>query len=128
MHFWPKPASSANSSQTACRARQKGITMRIRTIIALVSASLLSITSSPLRAQDTILTGPAAYGDWTKDAPGVWRRITAADLPQPSDKPAQSISTLVPEPAGVLPRVLPGFTISVVATGLSRPRVMKLAP
>jgi glucose/arabinose dehydrogenase len=28
----------------------------------------------------------------------------------------------------VLPQVLPGFTISVVATGLNRPRVMKLAP
>ncbi|HEV8020432.1 MAG TPA: sorbosone dehydrogenase family protein [Candidatus Lustribacter sp.] len=101
--------------------------MRIRTIIALASASLLSVTSSPLRAQDSVLTGSAAYGDWTKDAPGVWRRITAADLPQPQT-PAQSISTLAPRPANVLPRVLPGFTISVVATGLNRPRVMKLAP
>src|SRR5437016_7847949 len=32
----------------------------------------------------TLLTGKAAMGDWTKDAPGVRRKITVRDLPPPS--------------------------------------------
>jgi hypothetical protein len=30
------------------------------------------------------LTGKAAMGDWTTDAPGVRRKITVGDLPQPN--------------------------------------------
>jgi len=32
----------------------------------------------------TLLTGEAAMGDWTSDAPGVRRKITVQDLPPPS--------------------------------------------
>jgi hypothetical protein len=32
----------------------------------------------------TVLTGKAAMGDWTKDAPGVRRKITVQDLPPAS--------------------------------------------
>jgi len=31
-----------------------------------------------------VLTGKAAMGDWTSDAPGVRRHITVSDLPSPS--------------------------------------------
>src|SRR5204862_6548743 len=30
-----------------------------------------------------LMTGKAAMGDWTSDAPGVRRKITVADLPPP---------------------------------------------
>ena len=33
----------------------------------------------------TLLTGKAALGDWTTDAPGVRRKLTTADLPPPYD-------------------------------------------
>src|SRR5258708_31195753 len=34
--------------------------------------------------KDALLTGKAAMGDWTNDAPGVTRKITVQDLPPPS--------------------------------------------
>jgi glucose/arabinose dehydrogenase len=101
--------------------------MRMKICAALAAAAILSVAGAPLRAQDAVLTGTAAYGDWTKDAPGVWRKFVAADLPKPST-PGQSISTLVARPPDASPRVLPGFSISVVASGLARPRVLRSAP
>jgi glucose/arabinose dehydrogenase len=97
-------------------------------VAALAAAALISSTGAALRAQDATLTGVAAFGDWTKDAPGVWRKIVAADIPAPGASPGQAISKMVPMPAGTLPHVLPGFTITAIATGLTRPRVMRIAP
>jgi glucose/arabinose dehydrogenase len=80
-------------------------------------------------AADTILTGEAAYGDYTKDAPGVWRMITAADLPKPyASQSMRNTSTLIPRPEGAMPKVPPGFSVSIFASGFKRPRVMKAAP
>jgi glucose/arabinose dehydrogenase len=101
--------------------------MRMTICAALAAAGILSAAGGPLRAQDAVLTGTAAYGDWTKDAPGVWRKFVATDLPKPST-PGQSISNLVPRPPDASPRLLPGFSISVVASGLLKPRVLRNAP
>jgi glucose/arabinose dehydrogenase len=104
--------------------------MRTSIITALAIIGLLSAINGPLRAQDTTLTGAAAYGDWTKDAPGVTRRISASDLPKPGadGPPGQNIWQLVPRPAEALPRSLPGFKVTAFATGLGRPRTMRTAP
>ena len=34
-------------------------------------------------AAQTVLTGKAAFTDYTKEAPGVRRHLTVADLPEP---------------------------------------------
>lgn len=103
--------------------------MRTSIIALLAIVGTLSI-GGPLRAQDSTLTGAAAYGDWTKDAPGVTRRIVMSDLPKPSEAgpPGQNIWQLVPRPPGAAPRALPGFTVTAYATGLGRPRTMRTAP
>src|SRR5436853_7406377 len=54
------------------------------------------------------LTGKAAMGDWTSDAPGVRRKITVDDLPAPHSKvlainPPHGIS----RPAGAQRQVRP---------------------
>src|SRR3712207_6245368 len=41
-----------------------------------------------LGSRKDVLTGARALGDWTTDAPGVRRRLTVADLPQPYDTPS----------------------------------------
>src|SRR4051794_15344574 len=60
---------------------------------ALLAASTACLSrpqqSAPQSAAETsvsarTLTGEAALGDWTTDAPGVRRRITVADLPPPN--------------------------------------------
>ena len=74
------------------------------------------------------LTGAGAYGDFTQDAPGVRRHITPADLPAPyATKGVPNMSSIVPEPPGVLPRVPAGFTVEPFAQ-LKRPRVIRVAP
>ncbi len=73
-------------------------------------------------------TGTAAFGDWTTDAPGVWRKLTPNDLPAPYLTPsAGATANVVDPPAGAAPKLLPGFRLTVFAK-LDGPRLMRAAP
>lgn len=75
------------------------------------------------------LTGQAAMGDWSTDAPGVRRKLTAADLPAPyATSSADNSPTVVPRPAGALPRVPEGFAVEQLTTDVQRPRMIRTAP
>ncbi|WP_299365085.1 PQQ-dependent sugar dehydrogenase [uncultured Paracoccus sp.] len=89
---------------------------------------------TPLHAQE-VLTGEAAFGTAEDNRPGLRRHITATDLPAPShaenDPEApdfENAPTLVDRPEGTLPQVPEGFSVEVLATGLSQPRVIRIAP
>src|SRR5437899_2712104 len=59
--------------------------LRPASLVALWSA--LSLHTPAVKAEGSharLLTGKAAMGDWTNDAPGVRRKITVQDLPAPS--------------------------------------------
>ncbi len=76
-----------------------------------------------------MLIGQDAFGGWQDNKPGVWRKIGAGDLPQPyATKSASNAPGLVPRPADAVPDVPPGFKAELVASGLSGPRDMALAP
>ena len=93
--------------------------------IGLFAATLLT----GQRTSDAVLKGPAAFGDWRKDKPGVRRLLRPDDLPPPA--PAQSVANFadtVPRPAGARPLVPSGFSIELVASGLKGPRVIRVAP
>lgn len=76
-----------------------------------------------------ILTGAAALGDYTTDAPGVRRKITPADLPPPFDTPfAMNFPRTVPRPEGAIPQAPRGFNVAAFATGLNNPRKIVAAP
>jgi len=63
------------------------------------------------------------------DRPGQVFHISVKDLPKPYATPGVSNpSRRVPRPAGVLPDVPAGFSISLYAAGLSDPRWMAVAP
>jgi glucose/arabinose dehydrogenase len=75
------------------------------------------------------LTGQAALGDWTTDAPGVRRKLTTADLPAPyATTSVDNGANIVPRPAGALPRVPPGFVVDLLTTQVQRPRMLRTAP
>jgi glucose/arabinose dehydrogenase len=91
----------------------------------------LLIVAIPLvaPAADAVLTGAAAYGDYTTDAPGVRRHLTADDLPPPFATPsARNTPRVVKRPEGAELKTLPGFHVGVFATGLMGPRHMIVAP
>ena len=92
-----------------------------RSYIAKFNAfAFLALTAFPpsaLHAQQTI-TGQAAFADYTQQKPGVRRKITVADLPEPN--PSESVDngpTLVPRPAAAWPIAPAGFTVQLYAGG-----------
>lgn len=83
----------------------------------------------PAATRSETLTGQGALGDWTTDAPGVRRKITVADLPQPfASKSADSGSHVIDRPASAWPRVPPGFRVEEFQTKLDNPRLLRTAP
>jgi glucose/arabinose dehydrogenase len=84
---------------------------------ALASVAFAALLPSALHAQQTI-TGQAAFADYTQQKPGVRRKITVADLPEP--KPSESVDngpSLVQRPEGAWPIAPTGFTVQLYAGG-----------
>lgn len=106
----------------------------MRALSILLSLPLTFTLLTPVLAQD-VLTGEAAFGTWEPDAPGIRRHITPADLPPPTltenDPEApdfENMATVVRAPEGAMPKVPDGFNVEVFATGLTQPRVIRIAP
>lgn len=75
-----------------------------------------------------VRTGTAAFGDYTTDAPGVVRKIVAADVPPPTPETAKAAPAgVAPRPAGAELKTLPGFTVQEFAK-LDHPRLIRVAP
>ena len=93
--------------------------MKFPTLIALFAAA----TSLPiaLPAQQTV-TGQAAFADWNQQQPGVRRKITLADLPQPNpDEAVNNTPHLIPRPEGAWPIAPAGFKVTLYAGGDTAP-------
>ena len=91
-------------------------------------AALLALLLST-SAHAATLTGVGAYGDWMIDAPGVVRHITPDSMPPPyATVSAHGSPSVVAQPAGASLRVPPGFEVSLLARGLTRPRTLRVAP
>ena len=105
--------------------------LRSASLIALWSAFLL-LHAPVVRAEDSdarLLSGEAAMGDWTNDAPGVRRRITVKDLPPPSSNVlAINRARVVERPEGAQLQVPTGFKIEMYAAGFRDPRYLLTAP
>jgi glucose/arabinose dehydrogenase len=105
--------------------------LRSASFIALWSA--FSFLHTPVvKAEDgdaRLLSGTAAMGDWTSDAPGVRRRITVKDLPPPSSNVlAINRARVIERPEGAQLQVPPGFKIELYAEGFRDPRYLLTAP
>jgi glucose/arabinose dehydrogenase len=75
------------------------------------------------------LTGQAALGDWTTDAPGVRRLVTPAEMPATYDtRSSDNGPKVVPRPDGAVLKAPPGFEVQQVMTGLNNPRAIVTAP
>lgn len=69
-----------------------------------------------------VLTGQAAFTDWSQQHPGVPHHLTVADIPAPD--PAQSVNNtphIVVRPKGALPIGPPGFKVALYAGGDTTP-------
>lgn len=95
----------------------------------MTNARTTPLPQSSRPASEELLTGEAANGDWTTDAPGVRRKITAADMPAPfaTESVKNQPSKVSPLP-GAMPQVPPGFQVVRFAEKLAKPRMIRTAP
>jgi glucose/arabinose dehydrogenase len=92
--------------------------MKMAFPVAVVLAATLSPWSLP--AQQTI-TGQAAFAGYQQQKPGVRRKITVADLPEPNAAEAvDNGPTVVPRPEGAWPTAPAGFKVELYAGGDAR--------
>ena len=100
---------------------------RIAPPLAMALAAAVLAVPVAGKTAETVRQGAEAFGDWHGDAPGVWRKITASDLPPVDPNAPRNNARVVPAPAGAMPRTLPGFEVTAFAK-LAGPRQIKLAP
>src|ERR1700693_5563346 len=93
--------------------------MRFSSAVAFVAATMLLPAALP--AQQTI-TGQAAFAGWNQQQPGIRRKITLADLPEPKpDEAVNNTPHVIPRPADAWPIAPAGFKVTLYAGGDSIP-------
>ncbi len=84
-------------------------------------AAFLALVPGALCAQ-AVLTGKAAFTDYSKEAPGVRRHLTVADLPEPMpDTSVNNTAHLIARPEGAWPKAPAGFKVELYAGGDNAP-------
>lgn len=115
-----------------------GATLRLRYVFcaALLYALAIGLASSASAPSgqskpepQNVLTGQAAFVSSTAVKPGTFRKITVADLPKPhATESATTAQQVFPRPDGAWPQAPAGFTVTLLASGLNRPRLIRVAP
>ncbi len=105
--------------------------------LPILLTGLLVVPAAPAQSDSKTITGQAAFTDYSQEHPGVRRKITVADLPEP--KEAESVDngpTVVPRPDGAWPQAPAGFRVQLYAGSstsdakgpFTEPRLMRTAP
>ncbi len=104
---------------------------RIALAITVSAATFLGVAHIAARstASSEVLTGQKAFTDYQKQAPGVKRKITVADLPNPYATPAASNAPkVIARPSDAWPKAPNGFKVDLFTSGLNSPRKIVTAP
>ncbi|MFK0691289.1 PQQ-dependent sugar dehydrogenase [Mesorhizobium sp. IMUNJ 23033] len=95
----------------------------------VVAALFVATTSFAQQADQPVLTGKAAFGDWKADRPGVRRLIRPDDMLAPYlTESASNGAGLADRPEDAKPILPPGFSVELIASGIDSPRVVRVAP
>lgn len=99
-------------------------------VAACVTASTLTVVAAYRSGAPRQQVSPApVFDDVRDDRPGDVHRITLRDLPPPAA--SESVTNqpqVAPRPEGVIPKAPAGYTVSLFATGLVQPRLIRTAP
>jgi glucose/arabinose dehydrogenase len=103
---------------------------------ALASGKLAPVSSAAAAPAPDANAAPlkdpsphAPFTDFRYEAPGVTRKITVADLPQPYESKSSSNGPdVVARPDNAWPKAPEGFKVELFATGLENPRFVRTAP
>jgi glucose/arabinose dehydrogenase len=94
-----------------------------------MTATVFVVLALPLAASAQTLTGQSAFTDYSKESPGVRRKLTVADLPQPyATSSTDNAPSLVSRPNDAWPKAPAGFRVQIYADNLDNPRELRTAP
>jgi glucose/arabinose dehydrogenase len=97
----------------------------------LVFAGLVSVApaaTGATSASETV-TGSSVFTGYAGEHPGIRRKITVADLPEPyATKSVDNGAHIVPRPQDAWPQAPAGFKVSLYADRLEGPRLIRFAP
>src|SRR6201993_1859120 len=97
--------------------------------LALLLFPALLVAPAALAQSTQVITGPAAFTDYSKKHPGTMRKITVADLPVPyATQSVDNGPDLVPRPAGAMPEAPAGFKVELYSSDVKNPRLIRTAP
>lgn len=103
----------------------------IHALVAAAATAAVVAAAGPLLAETGAqrLEGKAAFGDWRTNKPGTRRLIRPQDLPA-ADPAASGTDFLNPvrRSEQQKPAVPAGFEVALFASGLSQPRLIRVAP
>jgi len=98
-------------------------------LLALASLFGPALSLPAQNSSGTVLTGQSAFTDYSKESPGVRRKLTVADLPAPyATKGVDNGAQMVKRPDGAWPKAPAGFKVDLYTTGLDQPRLIRTAP
>ncbi len=81
------------------------------------------------QSQPQVITGQAAFADYSQEKPGVLRKLTVADLPEPKeDESVDNGPSVIARPDGAWPQAPAGFKVEMYAQGFKEPRLIRTAP
>ncbi|NUS22104.1 MAG: sorbosone dehydrogenase family protein [Mesorhizobium sp.] len=81
------------------------------------------------QADQPLLSGEKAFGDWKADRPGVRRLLKPDDQEKPYlTESASNGGGIVDRPEDAKPKLPPGFSAELVASGIDNPRAVRVAP
>jgi glucose/arabinose dehydrogenase len=97
--------------------------------VTLVALLLLVAGDTAMRATPRQAGGTVTFADYREQRPGVRHRITVQNLPKPYATPsAEEGPDIVARPKDAWPQAPPNFRVSLYATGLENPRLVRRAP
>jgi glucose/arabinose dehydrogenase len=94
-------------------------------IVAVTSGVVIAQNGAQNGAQD----GRSVFSDYRTDKPGKVHKIALGDLPAPfATTSANNNAKLSPRPEGAMPQAPSGYSVSLYASGLDNPRLLRTAP
>ena len=89
----------------------------------------VALVAAQTGTRDTPITGKSAFTDYRSEKPGVWRKLTIADLPEPhATRSVDNGPNLVERPNNALPQAPAGFKVTLYADGFEENRLIRTAP
>jgi glucose/arabinose dehydrogenase len=101
-----------------------GLSAGLVTIILFTCDVVVAQTSM---SEQNVLKGHEAFGGWQKDKPGVRRLLKPEDQPPVGESTSNPVQ-IVNKSKHKKPIAPKGFAVDLIASGLSGPRVIRIAP